>query len=243
MPRKINYRGKEIVYENQPAFFQTIQAGEWEPETFDILDAFVTPGKIFIDIGAWVGALSIYAARLGGRVFAIEPDPISYKELVQNIVANNVQQQIDALDIAISDHTGAGVLNSMTNGFGNSESSLLDRGVIDGEKRVRTYTLADLFNTWKINPTEVCLVKMDVEGSEVFILNGAKDFLKEHKIRIYISFHPAYYKPFVETFTMFTNIVFPIYTVMDNNMRVHNERTFWEALQSKDNHTFLLFPK
>ena len=48
----------------------------------------IQPGTKFIDIGANVGSVSIYAAKKGARVTAIEP--IENKKLLKNISINNV---------------------------------------------------------------------------------------------------------------------------------------------------------
>jgi hypothetical protein len=64
--RKVNIRGKEFqVTENQNLFWDQVEAGLWEPETFEVLEQFCKEGKTFVDIGAWNGVCSIYANALG----------------------------------------------------------------------------------------------------------------------------------------------------------------------------------
>ncbi len=53
-------------------------ASGFEPDLFDALDEHIHPGSVFIDIGAWIGFVSIYAAQLGATVHSYEPDPAAY---------------------------------------------------------------------------------------------------------------------------------------------------------------------
>ncbi len=238
----INFRGKELIYANQKGFFKLVELGQWETETFDVLDKYIVPGKSFIDIGAWCGILSIYAAKIGAIVYSVEPDQISFDELYLNMVENNFPQKWDTHNIAISNKNGKANLNSMSNAFGNSESSLMERGIIDGEKEVNTQTIGEYIRVQEI--INICLIKIDIEGGEYLLINDETlDTLKKCDYpTLYISFHPSWipdmknliqnFIPFLEKYTMFNRL-----------MKEVSIEDFETAMQHTSDHSFLLTHK
>ena len=60
----------------------------WEADTFEFVRRNVTPGGLMLDIGAWIGPIGLYAASLGARVIALEPDPVSIASLRENARLN-----------------------------------------------------------------------------------------------------------------------------------------------------------
>lgn len=245
----INFRGQNIVFTSRDNFFRIVEAGQWEKETFDVLDHFIVPGKIFVDIGAWVGVLSLYAALKGARVYAVEPDEVAFHELFSNVEANQLLKQISMQMVAVSDHCGNANLNTMTSdGFGNSESSLLDRGVIKNSRQVRTYRLQEYLAEFVYlgvhNIQDICLIKIDIEGSELLLLEGAKDFLKEHAPKIYISFHPAWFPNKEKDVERIIDIIFPVYNVISAQAsREYSIDDFKNAMSTGHDHSFILTKK
>lgn len=63
-----------------------------EPETLNWIDTFTDGKSLFIDVGAHIGQYSLYAAKKNRcAVIAIEPDPINYAKLTQNIDLNDLR--------------------------------------------------------------------------------------------------------------------------------------------------------
>src|SRR6185295_5767667 len=77
----VNAFGVPIWSEGDELFWESVRNGQWEPETFRAIDHFIVPGRVFIDIGAWNGVFSIYAAKKSAWVIATEPDPVAYDKL------------------------------------------------------------------------------------------------------------------------------------------------------------------
>jgi FkbM family methyltransferase len=83
------------------------------PQYFDlaeraILAPFLTDGVVMLDIGASMGAYSLWAAGLAGvgsRIIAVEPEPQSFARLCFNIAANG-HGSIKAVNAAIADVAG-----------------------------------------------------------------------------------------------------------------------------------------
>lgn len=179
----INFRGLEISYVNKGDHFKQVERGEWEPETFDVLDKYIQPGKRFLDIGAWVGTLSIYAAKLGAVVTSVEPDTQARKFLLDNCEANGLVDTV--LGVAVSNKRGHARLSN-PNKFGDSMSSLTHGN--DNYIDVETIPLSDLLGQ------DLCLIKIDIEGGEVNIINEKTliDLSQVNYPPILLSIHPAW---------------------------------------------------
>lgn len=233
----VTNRNHIIHYNQREAFWNSIDS--WEPSSFDVLDTFIQPGYNFIDIGAWNGVLSIYAGLLGANVYSIEPDIVAFYELVENCSLNRAANITPAL-LAISDRSERQKINSRTvDGFGNSESSLINRDRNEIEAEVITMTLEDYFRNFSIDIDKTCLIKIDAEGGEALIIYQSAKWLRRHKPTLYISFHPAWIPNSTQ---MFIDILFPIYDFIHNGISI-NEDQFRQALTTEHQHSFVLIAK
>jgi len=86
-----------IVRSAHVSFWKTFEAGKWEYENLSFLRNLITEGDTVLDVGAWIGAYTLFFSRLvgrSGRVFSFEPNPETYKILLDNIRMNNVSNII-----------------------------------------------------------------------------------------------------------------------------------------------------
>src|SRR5580658_8197648 len=95
---RINARGKqfEVLLGNHAGFWNQVSSGAWESGTFAIFDRFLDREHSYIDIGAWIGPTLLYGCQLAKAAYGLEPDPLAYAELEQNIglnkaIASNVR--------------------------------------------------------------------------------------------------------------------------------------------------------
>ncbi|HMC01204.1 MAG TPA: FkbM family methyltransferase, partial [Flavobacteriaceae bacterium] len=161
----------------------------WEPHSFDIFDFFVKKNNVIIDIGAWSGVLSLYIAHKALKVYALDPDPVCFKELETNIALNKtLAEKIKAYPIAIAEKKGMVRLSARTE-YGKSSSSVLKRKRDQiYTHKIKTLSLLDFIIQEKID--KVDFIKMDVEGAEFQILPNIASALKRLKYpTLYISFH------------------------------------------------------
>ena len=132
----------------------------------------MTGETIFIDFGANIGAIALYAAQNASRVICFEPDPISHSMLVANIHANpEIAHKIRVIPKAV--HPRGGLIR-----FGSENS---------GGDSMSSNILPGLGTAWPIEsltPDEVnsmlpvthapIFVKMDIEGGEYDVIPAAK---------------------------------------------------------------------
>jgi FkbM family methyltransferase len=159
-----------------------------EPETLEWIDGFATPCR-FWDIGANIGAYSLYAAlRPAVSVLAFEPSPASYAALCRNIEINGSGEAIQALCLALSDHTRLGGLNMSSTNAGNSFNSFESVEDCFGRQldiRFRQATVGfaidDFRRLFAIETPNY--LKIDVDGVEAQILDGAVETLRDPTLR------------------------------------------------------------
>jgi FkbM family methyltransferase len=140
----------------------------------------VKPGHIVWDVGANQGLFSfaaLAACAPNGRVVAFEPDPFLANLLCRTRRAQGAQSRLDVLPVAVSASSGLAAfsvaakdraLNHLTNLAGNPRSG--------GERERLMVVTVDL--EWlaaRLPPPNV--VKIDVEGGELEVLEGAGDEL------------------------------------------------------------------
>ncbi|MBT7486270.1 MAG: FkbM family methyltransferase [Rhodospirillales bacterium] len=154
-----------------------------EPQTAEWLDT-LEPKDVLWDVGAHVGMVSIYAARFSGaRVFSFEPEAQNFALLVQNIVLNELTDRCTPASVAIAGRTGFGFLGISYLTKGGAYNQFSDRDTPASHPKGNTIhqfingiTLDDLVEDGScLTPSHL---KIDVDGLEPDILDGAEKLLK-----------------------------------------------------------------
>jgi FkbM family methyltransferase len=159
--------------------------GSWEKELHKIVDSVLGDDGLLIDVGAWVGPISLWAARLPARrVIALEPDPEAFAQLAENVVAH---PNILALPFAAANDDGHLTLHSLRDGWGQSTSSLVFEG---GESlEVRTLDIVSLVEYVAPFYAGRAIMKMDTEGGEALVFNRLGPVLRRFGIPLLLSIH------------------------------------------------------
>jgi FkbM family methyltransferase len=167
------------------------QTGRWEEHLLAI-SKFMVAGverPLVLDIGANLGAYSIPLAKhiqsVDGEVIGFEPQRIIYYQLCGNIVLNRLDNyhavysavgdepgevDIPEIDYESNHNVGAFSLEKKFRELHNIEGSMKKTS-----RKVPLITL-DQFHTDR----PPCLIKIDVEGFELSVLQGGADFLRKH---------------------------------------------------------------
>ena len=175
------------VEDDQPTFWARVEAGGWEPGTLCALDGLAGSGDVVLDLGAWVGPITLYAAALGARVIAVEPDPVALAQLRRNVAANpELAPLIRIVPGAIAPQPGRIALGARRKP-GDSMSSALLAG-----------SGASTWTSIVVTPAELAamlpssgrlVVKLDIEGGEYRLLPAIGPLLARDPALL-ASFHP-----------------------------------------------------
>ena len=152
-----------------------------EPGTIAWLDAELTPGSVFYDIGANIGAYTLYAARRvgpDGMVYAFEPHVANAASLLRNVQANGFQDRVRVLTCAVHSVDGWQPFYYRSISAGASGSQLTHmQDAEDGQafapKAVelkRATTLHSVLASGTALFPDA--IKIDVDGNELGILRG-----------------------------------------------------------------------
>ena len=158
-----------------------------EPETLKWIDSFKSDA-IFYDIGANVGLYSLYAAAKGITTHAFEPEAQNYALLNFNIFSNNLNNRIDAHNLALNNVSKFSCLNIndyVIGGALNSFDKEIDYNYQPKEPVYRQsvvgFTLDDLISRHGFPiPT---YMKIDVDGIEREIIDGSSWLLKQTQLK------------------------------------------------------------
>ena len=152
--------------------------GIYESEVLDVLKNFINKdckNKTFLDIGAHIGNYSILLEPYFKNVISFEPNPDTFQILDFNCFD---QTKITCHQLALSHIKGWCDFKKIELNAGKSHLNVPHTNSIKGMLiKVECNTLDNL--TPKLG--EVGLIKIDVEGHEKSILDGAKVFLKTNK--------------------------------------------------------------
>ncbi len=171
-------------------FWRKATSGAWEPETFAVLNRFLSPDSDYLDIGAWIGPTVLYGARKARHVWCFEPDPTAFRHLAWNLDLNGIQN-VSAFGVALSERFGIARMASVRGEPGDSTSSLLHDGAHGNDALTIAWDQFEAVN----DLSQVSLVKMDIEGAEFMVLPTLIPFLKEHRPALYLSTHAGLLDP------------------------------------------------
>ncbi|MET3728160.1 FkbM family methyltransferase [Fictibacillus halophilus] len=177
-----------------PGFIEEtiIKQGNWEPYLVKKLGTFLREGGVFLDIGANIGYHALHAASLYSNVECIcfEPHQKIYKQLVRNNELNRFQN-LKAHSLAVGDVDGR--INFYMQNDSNYNRGMSAVEYYDGigsdftEVEVDTITL-DTFLSRDIKE-EVRLIKIDTQGYELQVIQGALHLIEHAKPVITIEHH------------------------------------------------------
>jgi len=141
---------------------------------------------LMVDIGAHVGNFSLLAAfhpKL--RVVAFEPLPDIFDILQSNIRLNGLENRVQAFPYAIFDKPGKAILKVPRKKMDLGGATLGDRPSIPHcqDLEVECHRLDDW--DW---PCPINLMKIDVEGAELMVLQGGENTIREQKPALLIEY-------------------------------------------------------
>jgi FkbM family methyltransferase len=165
---------------------QIFWRGSYSGAQLILLDRLLAPHMVFVDIGANHGELTVFAAKrlTEGKVIAFEPVSVLFQKLERNININNFTN-VQLVQKGLSDKSFKSTIYTREGRFedGTKHEGLptlyptITRSQI-GE--VIEITYLDQFVESE-NVTQIDIIKIDVEGAELAVLQGARGAIARFK--------------------------------------------------------------
>jgi len=140
---------------------------------------FLRDQDLFVDVGANVGSYTILAcSAVGARGVAFEPIPGTYRRLVENMRLNGLDDKVLCVNQGVGAHPGELAFTS--------DSDTTNHAIAAGERRDDSVTvqLNSLDNA--LHGMSPSLIKIDVEGYESQVLEGAQQILQNQALNAVI---------------------------------------------------------
>tara|TARA_B110000971_G_C20011454_1_gene501746 strand:+ start:1199 stop:1993 length:795 start_codon:yes stop_codon:yes gene_type:complete len=186
--KKLDYK-KEIFVtcDNLREFYTRANSCQKEPELIEWLEKnHKDKDDLFWDIGSNVGAYSMVAAKIGYNVMSFEPAFQNYFKLQENVTLNQLDKNISSFCISFGKKTSTGTFNIFDTSFGTSRGNFNLENYFQlnlpkiAEKKTLVFTIDHLINTFNLD--EPTLIKIDVDGGEFDIIEGAEFLLTKSDI-------------------------------------------------------------
>ncbi len=181
-------------------------SGDYDQELFEYLKQINLENKIIYDIGAHIGYHSLVFSKSTktGRIYAFEPNPTNYNRAKDILDLNpELKERITLFDVALSNEVGTmNFLSTADIEMGSSTGGFLEKATplrsLDqyieksGFKNsvVKTETIDNLILKKHILPPNI--LKIDVEGAEQLVLEGAKNTIASSHPIIIVEFHSIF---------------------------------------------------
>jgi FkbM family methyltransferase len=168
----VQYKGvKFFLARHSNEVFYSLYLDDSEPLTYELMTE--QKGDLFVDVGANIGGYTLRLASSFREVLSIEPNPRAADLLSKNIDLNHFSN-VRIFHDAISDTIGEASMSVPSSGKTTRSSIVMeyDQGSSFG---VRTSTLDAFLEGYD----KIDLIKIDAEGAEVKVLEGAEKTLRK----------------------------------------------------------------
>jgi len=167
--------------DHRTAPIEILNFGEYEPDETNVIRRIAMQMDTMLDIGANIGWYSLMASKINpaATIHCFEPIPTTYSRLIQNFALNSIES-LQCHNYGFSNEPGSFPFYFYPEGSGNASMHNLagrkDATIVDCELR----TLDSVLD-WLPSIKRIDFVKCDVEGNELFVLQGGLKLLNEHK--------------------------------------------------------------
>jgi len=159
--------------------------GEFEVPITEMTREFLAVGDTCFDIGAnygWYTTLFYSVVKDQGQVHSFEPVPVTFAELTRNHALMGSPANVKINNLALGDSPGTITLNFFE-GEPTGHASIATKGATPSDSfECPIITLDSYLKDNSIS--KVDFVKVDIEGAELMMLNGAKTLFKGEKLPI-----------------------------------------------------------
>lgn len=174
--------GKFYIYDNCEISKTLENNNIWEPHIHNIFDQYINKESIVLEAGCHIGSHTIKLGMISKKVYAFEPMPKSNFLLEMNIEINNLKN-------IILSNKGLSNINKITSfdwiPDGNPGSSGLSDNPMGRPNYYKEITenkiFVELISIDSLNLDKIDFIKIDVEGYEELVIDGAIETIKKFK--------------------------------------------------------------
>jgi FkbM family methyltransferase len=151
---------------------------DYEPELRWLMDQ-LSPGDVFVDVGANIGIYSLHCGRkVGprGHVFAVEPCTPAVALLENNVRSNKLSETVTVVHAAAADKAGSLYLSGDPTKWNSLQLSPEPPG-----SEIRVTTIDEILAPHRQADQIVKCIKIDAEGAETEVLCGASNTISQHR--------------------------------------------------------------
>ncbi len=187
--------------------------GDLDPKISDVVDRVLVEGNTCLDIGANLGLVSLRMAKnvgANGRVHSFEPQPGTLKYFRETL-SRRACSNIVLHEVALGNSRGT---LKMSVPDGNAGAATLKPDEQERSRTISVETTTLDFISKSIDVDLVALVKLDVEGFELEVLKGGREFFDTS--RAVLLFEEHGYRPntdFPESFEFLSAMGYEIYAL------------------------------
>jgi len=158
---------------NESGMMKSRTVEKYEVQKFKWLKNNLTQQDTFIDVGANKGDFTLLSSLYCSKVYSVEPHPNNIKWLEKSI-AENQFKNIDVLEGCATEFTGTvNLYEGAKSGYHSTK-----------QKNRNSFIEVSAFRLDDIVKEESLVVKIDVEGSEINVLEGLQNIM--HNIRAFL---------------------------------------------------------
>lgn len=174
---------------------------DYEKSLRDDILKFLPEDGVFFDVGANVGIIAYSTAmqRPRARIFAFEPEPVSFLAL-NKTKSYNIIHNVDLIPFGLGESVG---LKTFFIDNANHGGHSLDRSQVLNETRPSSIMVTTVDNMVKtIGVTRMDIMKIDVQGLELEVLKGAVQTIQDLKpvLTVEFTFNDKMDASFIEFF-------------------------------------------
>lgn len=226
---------------------ESMRSGEFEPDEMRFVESQLDATDVFVDVGANIGYFGCLARSRGVHTVMVEPLEANLRILMRNLRANGWTEGIEVFPVALAKSPGLLDLYGSSTG-----ASLLPGWAGASRAHVRTVPVttvdAILGARW---PSARMLIKIDVEGAELGVLQGAISTLARRPaprwlVEVCLTENQTVVNPhFLEVFELFWSSGYHAETVEDRRTVQRADVESWIASgkRSFGSYNFLFLPR
>ena len=188
--KDMTYRGRTFKVA-QGSLHPEFSFYTFEEEEREIRDRYwnVEAGDVVVDVGASYGSYTLTACAMGALVYAVEPEPLVFDDLLRNLRLNDwLYTRCFAYNVGLWDSSERVDMRTYAPHW--------PAHTISGEYQMTT--LDRLLESGAPAPSRVDWIKVDAEGAEEHVLAGALATIEKYHPRLLVECH-VFLDPRIDT--------------------------------------------